>query len=531
MSFADSETLVGITDIAEMARAKRAAVSNWPKRYSDFPKPRTVTPSGALFDAREVERWLIVKGKIDGPIPPTVRLWKVVDRLRDVWSPGDITEFLAGCLVYLAAAPAESGEGVDWTMDISDTWPEIRTSKPADLLKTLLAAARRIEKRTPMIAGVMTRGLDRSPRADDSLLAEVLDLLYAASSEELLEDLLSEAVSRLMASDRSFGSHQTPSDLGELMIRLAFPISGTVFDPAMGMGNLLQLAALHPDSPSHPNELIGYDLSERVSRLAKAQCFLYGMMDPPNRIDIECRDTLREANTLDVKADIVLLDPPFGLRDWGDTDLYVDKQVWSFGLPSPRSADFAWVQLAINALKPDGRAIVVLPAGAASSGGRAERIRKNLVLAGCVEAVIFLPTRFRPETSVPLSLWILRRPLVERSDEVWGSKDVLLVDATGLGARRELGQWVNELGIDDIVTTVDSGVDLTIHPSIAIGVGPETIAEDGNLSFTHYQPLPSPPDLEGLDVEIASLRDSLDYNLQRLTEWVAELSRILKEPS
>ena len=41
MSFTDSETLVGITDIAEMARAKRAAVSNWPKRYPDFPKPRT----------------------------------------------------------------------------------------------------------------------------------------------------------------------------------------------------------------------------------------------------------------------------------------------------------------------------------------------------------------------------------------------------------------------------------------------------------------------------------------------------------
>ena len=69
MSFTENETLVGITDIAEMARAKRTAVSNWPKRYADFPKPRKATPSGALFDANEVERWLIVKGKIDGPIP------------------------------------------------------------------------------------------------------------------------------------------------------------------------------------------------------------------------------------------------------------------------------------------------------------------------------------------------------------------------------------------------------------------------------------------------------------------------------
>ena len=274
---------------------------------------------------------------------------------------------------------------VEW-----DSWYEIRDSQPAHLLEEVMAAALETERLTPMITGVITRGLDRTPPANDGLLAEVLDLLTAASAEQPLEDLLTEALSRLMASDRSFGSHQTPSELGELMIRLALPISGTAFDPAAGMGNLLQLAALHPDNPSQPEELIGFEVSERVSRLAKAQCFLYGMMRPPKRVEIECRDSLREATELDVKADVVLLDPPFGQRDWGDTDLYVDHQVWSFGLPSPRSAEFAWVQLAINALKPNGRAIVALPAGAASTGGRAERIRKNLVLAGCVEAVVFL---------------------------------------------------------------------------------------------------------------------------------------------
>ena len=37
----------------------------------------------------------------------------------------------------------------------------------------------------------------------------------------------------------------------------------------------------------------------------------------------------------------------------------------------------------------------------------------------------------------------------------------------------EVGQWVNELDIDDIVRTVHSGVASIVHPSIAIAVEAE----------------------------------------------------------
>jgi type I restriction-modification system DNA methylase subunit len=396
----------------------------------------------------------------------------------------------------------------------------------------VLAAGRLIEARIPILDGVITHGLGRSPRPDDLLLRQTLDLLSAASNETPLEDLFLEALQRLTASDRSFGAHETRSDLAELMIRLVRHNSGTIFDPAAGLGGLLQMAALHPDFPSLPAHLIGYEVNERVARLARAQCFLYGMV--PQSIGdtrIECRDSLREAATLDVEADLVLLDPPLNLREWGDTDLYLDHETWRFGLPSPRSAEFAWVQLAINALKPNGRAIVVLPALAASTGGRDERIRRNLVRAGCIETVVFLPARFGGDSSVPLSVWILRRPSTERADDTEPSRAVLLVDATPLGARSPLDQWADELDIDDIVAAAHSGSDSHMDPSLVIAVSTELIAEDGNLSFRHYQPLPAPPDLNDLEREVDELAQSVGDSTKQLSERVLELSRLLKESS
>ena len=48
-----------LKDIAELAQVSRPAVSNWRKRYSDFPAPlENSAPRKPLFEATDVVAWL-----------------------------------------------------------------------------------------------------------------------------------------------------------------------------------------------------------------------------------------------------------------------------------------------------------------------------------------------------------------------------------------------------------------------------------------------------------------------------------------
>jgi len=55
---ASDDDLVGINEIAEMARVSRQAVANWRARMSDFPKPIVDLASGPVFRRSQVRTWL-----------------------------------------------------------------------------------------------------------------------------------------------------------------------------------------------------------------------------------------------------------------------------------------------------------------------------------------------------------------------------------------------------------------------------------------------------------------------------------------
>src|SRR3990170_6476822 len=54
---------VSTGDIARLGRVGRAAVSNWRRRYDDFPTPVSGTASNPRFALSEVEAWLRRNGK------------------------------------------------------------------------------------------------------------------------------------------------------------------------------------------------------------------------------------------------------------------------------------------------------------------------------------------------------------------------------------------------------------------------------------------------------------------------------------
>ena len=58
--------IIGVYEIANMAKVTPAAVTNWAKRHNDFPTPVTAIQAGKFYDGDQVAAWLRKKGKIMG---------------------------------------------------------------------------------------------------------------------------------------------------------------------------------------------------------------------------------------------------------------------------------------------------------------------------------------------------------------------------------------------------------------------------------------------------------------------------------
>jgi type I restriction-modification system DNA methylase subunit len=496
---------VTMNDIADIGGVGRSAVANWRKRHADFPLPN----ASERFDLEEVERWLIERGKIAGRVPPRFILWRLADALRNLAKPNEVMRFVLSSLVYLQACDRTRGEG-DHRLDIDPAvaWPAVRESPDDALATTLLEVATAVERRNPELAGLMTPGLALATRTDAWLLRAFLDTIEEVAKDDLGLDLSEEAVrvdlfehavSRVQETDRFRSEYSTPNDLTYLMVRLGAARTGTVFDPAAGEGGLLLMAALAEDrDQAQPMNLVGFELNAEVLNVSRAQFFLYG-----EQASLKNVDSFRVPREQLPSADLVLLDPPLGASNWGDADIYLDDR-WSYGVPPPKSADLAWIQLAVQSLAPGGRAVVVTSPSATSGGGREAAIRSALLDAGCIVGVVLLPPRMRPNTSIPLALWILRAPGST-------SNTVLLIDANSLG---EAGRSLHSIDETDILRIVDAVHAYETDPSrppddskIAWRVAVSDLV-DANLDPTRYRPAGT-VDLEGLRQRREELRASL----------------------
>lgn len=474
--------LLGIPEIADIAGVGRNAVSNWRKRHSDFPTPAVETPSGLLFDVGSVERWLIENGKISTRIPAPNLLWPFFDALRADLDHREIGDFVNAILVYLEVSERAALGTIEGVAE-SDTWASIRAEEPRRLVRRLMSAASEIERSHPKLAGLMSNGIRLAEKLDGAAVRRLCELFErvtnTAEGEYSRAGLFEEARDRNHELARFSGEVATPAALEHLLARLAAGAK-SVFDPACGEGGALLLAGqIGPvdEAPQLPT-LIGWDVNARACDLAKTRFFLYD-------VDAEIRlcDSFSERPRGDI--DVVILDPPYGLRDWGDADVYTSER-WRYGAPPPRCADLAWVELALEALAADGRAFVVLPPGSLFRAGREAEIRSSLVRAGVVEAILRLPARLRRDTSIPLVLWCLR-------SEGLGAEhsEVLMIDASQLGTSGRSTVTLEQAELDSIVKVLTSwftsGSVEVDDPRIEATVVPISDIDDANLDPARYR--------------------------------------------
>lgn len=360
---------VSAADIARLAEVGRAAVSNWRRRFGDFPDPVAGTHTNPLFSLAEVEGWFAEHGKAFR-VSPRDRLWQRAQATVDDMRLGDFVGLLGTVLVGLNRKPDRS------RLPVGSDEPEVSE------LPTALRAV--------------------IPELTDELLPPIEHAwagLVRATAENATES--DRAATFVHLCERYFELHSrrlpvTCPAVADLMAALAGVSDGhTVADPACGTGAELLAAAARS-----AGTLVGQDTSATLARIALSRLLLAGGVA---RVDVG--DSLGDNTIATRSADAVLCSPPFNDRSWGHEELADDPR-WEYGLPPRGEPELAWVQHCLAIAKPGAHVVLTMPEAAAGRrSGR--RIRSNLLRAGVLRAVITLPGQ--GSTPGP-GLWILRRP-------------------------------------------------------------------------------------------------------------------------
>ena len=449
----DSEALVSLADVAEMAGVSRPAVSNWRRRNPDFPAPVRETGATSLFRLAELQAWMSQHGKPLKTLSVDQLVWSALNRIRGEVRPEEAA--LAGMTVlgYLALTSRLGG----------DEQQTLRTAIRSDLgaltwlLDYLTEEARRVG------LGETFAPQDQLPAWWDEcrpFLSDAVELAALFGTAEVFEALIA-ATAR---GSRGASEHTTPSSVADLLVTLAAPAGGVVLDPACGFGTLL-LEASRRSGVSLT--LIGQDINRETSRIARLRMFVHGVA-----ADVLQGDTLLdgiEGST--AAADLVLADPPFG-ADWDPESANASERM-AFGVPPPSKADMAWLQDGIASLRPGGLAMYVLPAGTLFRGGAEGEIRRRLIHSRAIHAVIALPPSLYPMTTIPVVLWIVGRPGERDADEV------LLLDASQVGERNGKRTELRDADIAAIESIFRAWQ--TNREVVAVGDVPAAIASDEAL--------------------------------------------------
>ncbi|MEV7968887.1 N-6 DNA methylase [Sphaerisporangium sp. NPDC088356] len=350
---------VAAGDIARLAGVGRAAVSNWRRRFHDFPEPVGGTSSSPLFSLTEVETWLRGQGKLQ-ELPADEHTWQQIRNAADDLRLASLVSSVAAFLVYIERHP--------------QGWRSLSKKADAGIVAGLPDEVGVLaESHVPLLRAAAELAADRGH-------ADVIEFLY-----------------RRYVDAHSRRVQVLSSDVASLMAALLDESCRTVLDPCCGFGPLL-LAALPAAT-----RLLGQERDESALRLASARLRIRGADAEVAAGDALTRDAFPE-----LQADGVLCAPPFNERGWGYEKLANDPR-WQFGLPPRGESELAWVQHCLAHLRPGGEAIVLMPPAAAGRrSGR--RIRSRLLRAGALHGVISLRAGAAPQSAMPPHVWLLRRP-------------------------------------------------------------------------------------------------------------------------
>ena len=260
-----------------------------------------------------------------------------------------------------------------------------------------------------------------------------------------------------------------------------------IYDPTSGSGSLLinigQSVAKHIDDENNI-KYFAQELKQNTYNLTRMNLVMRGIL--PSNIITRNGDTLEEdwpffdesdpTNSYSpLYLDAVVSNPPYSQK-WESEHKETDPRYARFGLAPKAKADYAFLLHDLYHLKPDGIMTIVLPHGVLFRGGEEGTIRKKLIEANHIDAIIGLPPNIFFGTSIETIIMVLKQKR--------NITDVLIVDASK--GFIKVGKN-NKLRASDIKRIVDTVVARQAHPKYSKVVSRDQIRENEySLNIPRY---------------------------------------------
>ena len=301
-----------------------------------------------------------------------------------------------------------------------------------------------IEKSNDKLKGVLNKTYTQLQIAPDNL-SSLIDLIATIpfSHEELgAKDILGHVYEYFLgefalAEGKKGGQYFTPKSIVSLIVEMIEPYRGRVYDPAMGSGGFFVQSERFIEA--HGGRIgdisvYGQESNPTTWRLAAMNMAIRGIdfnfgSEPANSFTNDLHPDLR--------ADYVMANPPFNMKEWWDAKLDQDPR-WTHGTPPAGNANFAWLQHMLYHLAPNGSLALLLANGSMSTSTRGEGdIRENLIKADLVECMVALPGQLFTNTQIPACIWFLTKNKQARGDFRDRKGEVLFIDARNLGFMKD----------------------------------------------------------------------------------------------
>ena len=322
------------------------------------------------------------------------------------------------------------------------------------LVDNALAA---IEKDNPKLKGILNKTYARL-NLDDDKLGDLISLIgsiqldhKSLSSKDILGHVYEYFLGQFASAEgKKGGQFYTPKSIVSLIVEMLEPYQGRVYDPAMGSGGFfVQSEKFIKEFGGKIDNIsvYGQEYNHTTWQLAAMNMAIRGI---DFNFGKQPADTMNNDLHPDLRADYIMANPPFNMKEWWTEKLANDVR-WKYGTPPQSNANFAWLQHMIHHLSPNGSMALLLANGSMSSNTNSEgEIRKEIIEADLVECMVALPGQLFTNTQIPACIWFLTKNKDANKEKNKRARngEVLFIDAREKGYMKD--RVLRDFTLEDI---------------------------------------------------------------------------------
>jgi type I restriction enzyme M protein len=343
-------------------------------------------------------------------------------------------------------------------------WSSIqKQAKQDDIAVKIDTALHTVEKTNKSLRGALPDNYFSRLGLDGSKLAALIDSI---NNIDTVEDREIDVVGRVYeyflgkfaaTEGKGGGEFYTPKCVVNLIAEMIEPFKGKIYDPCCGSGGMFVQSVKFVENHQGNTKdisIYGQEQTGTTYKLAKMNLAIRGIAGNLGEVPA---DTFFKDQHEDLKADFIMANPPFNMKEWrADTEL-VDDPRWSgYEVPPTGNANYGWILHMIAKLSESGVAGFVLANGSMSTNTTGEgKIRQKLIENDMVDCMIALPGQLFYTTQIPVCLWFITRSkkaqIVEGhtgSNHRDRQGETLFIDARNLGSM--VDRTHKELTSDDL---------------------------------------------------------------------------------